>query len=154
MRKAAASALAGPESDDERRRLWDTLHRESDMGVRGQLAFVLLAGARADPLDDWIPLRPTRTGRRGGVRPRCCGIIIRLHHDSIMRSSRRRSRRKPSRSSIGIERESSPDECVPMRCSYQLPVGLISSLMDDSAMATGTPNEEKFGENVRAMCGK
>jgi serine protease AprX len=56
VRKAAASALAGPESEDERRRLWGTLHRESDMGVRGLLAEVLLAGARADPLDDWIPL--------------------------------------------------------------------------------------------------
>jgi serine protease AprX len=56
VRKATTSALADPESDDERRRLWDTLHRESDMGVRGLLAEVLLAGAKADPLDDWIPL--------------------------------------------------------------------------------------------------
>jgi hypothetical protein len=32
--KAAATALAGTESDDEWRRLWDTLHRKSDMGVR------------------------------------------------------------------------------------------------------------------------
>ncbi len=64
VRKAAATALAGPESDDERRRLWDALHGESDMGVRGKLAFVLLAGASADSLDDWIPLvyRPELVG--------------------------------------------------------------------------------------------
>jgi HEAT repeat protein len=56
VRRAAASALAGPESKEERRQLWEILHHEPDMGVRGQLALVLLAGAKGDSLDDWIPL--------------------------------------------------------------------------------------------------
>jgi hypothetical protein len=56
VRKAAAAALAGPEPKEERRQVWEVLHREPDMGVRGQLALVLEAGARGDPLDDWIPL--------------------------------------------------------------------------------------------------
>jgi serine protease AprX len=81
VRKAAASALTGPESEDERRRLWDTLHRESDMGVRGQLAFVLLAGARADPLDDWIPLvtDPNWSARW------CAANVLRDHHPDAPR---------------------------------------------------------------------
>ena len=81
VKKAAASALAGPESDDERRRLWDTLHRESDMGVRGQLANVLLAGAKADPLDDWIPLAtdPNWTARW------CAAKVLRDHHPDAPR---------------------------------------------------------------------
>ena len=56
VKKAAASALAGPESKEERRQLWEILHHEPDMGVRGQLANVLLASAKGDSLDDWIPL--------------------------------------------------------------------------------------------------
>ena len=81
VRKAAATALAGPESDDERRRLWDTLHRESDMGVRGLLAWVLLAGARADPLDDWIPLvtDPNWSARW------CAAKVLRDHHPTAPR---------------------------------------------------------------------
>ena len=81
VRKAAASALAGPESDDERRRLWDTLHQESDMGVRGLLADVLLAGARADPLDDWIPLAtdPNWTARW------CAAKVLGDHHPAAPR---------------------------------------------------------------------
>ena len=55
MKKAAASALTGPESDDERRQLWEIVHHEPDVGVRGQLVSVLLAGAKGDSLDDWIP---------------------------------------------------------------------------------------------------
>lgn len=81
VRKAAASALTGPESDDERRRLWDTLHRESDLGVRGQLALVLLAGAGADPLDDWISLvtDPNWTARQ------CAAQVLRDHHPDAPR---------------------------------------------------------------------
>jgi len=56
VRKAAASALIAPESMEERRRLWDALHREQDLGVRGQLAVLLLDGAESDPPDDWVPL--------------------------------------------------------------------------------------------------
>lgn len=56
VRKAAATALSGPESPEERRRLWDALRREQDLGVRGQLALLLLEGAGADRLDDWVPL--------------------------------------------------------------------------------------------------
>lgn len=81
VRKAAATALAGPESDDERRRLWDILHRESDMGVRGLLAVVLLAGARVDPLDDWIPLvtDPNWTARW------CAAKVLRDYHPAAPR---------------------------------------------------------------------
>jgi len=81
VRKAAATALAGPESDDERRRLWDILHRESDMGVRGLLAVVLLAGARGDPLDDWIPLvtDPNWTARW------CAAKVLRDHYPAAPR---------------------------------------------------------------------
>jgi len=81
VRKAAVSALAGPESDDERRRLWDTLHRESDMGVRGKLALVLLVGAMADPLDDWIPLAtdPNWTARW------CAVEVLRDHYPAAPR---------------------------------------------------------------------
>ena len=56
VRKAAASALRGPESKEERARSWESLHREKDMGVRGQLATMLLGGAEADSLDEWVPL--------------------------------------------------------------------------------------------------
>ena len=56
VRKTAASALRGPESKEERARFWEALHREKDMGVRGQLATSLLHGAEADSLDDWVPL--------------------------------------------------------------------------------------------------
>jgi serine protease AprX len=81
VRKAAASALGGPESDDERRRLWDALHRESDMGVRGQLANVLLAGGKADPLDDWIALvaDPNWSARW------CAAKVLRDHHPAAPR---------------------------------------------------------------------
>jgi serine protease AprX len=56
VRKAAASALRGPASKEERARFWEAMHREKDMGVRGQLAKMLLGGAEADSLDDWVPL--------------------------------------------------------------------------------------------------
>ena len=56
VRKAAASALRGPESKEERARFWEALHRDKDMGVRGQLATMLLGGAEADSLDEWVPL--------------------------------------------------------------------------------------------------
>jgi serine protease AprX len=81
VRKAAVSALARPESDDERRRHWDILHREADMGVRGVLANVLLAGARVDPLDDWIPLvtDPNWTARW------CAAKVLRDHHPAAPR---------------------------------------------------------------------
>jgi serine protease AprX len=81
VRKAAATALAGPESDDERRRLWDTLHRESDMGVRGKLALVLQPGAKADPLDDWIPLvtDPNWSARWSAAK------VLRDHHPDAPR---------------------------------------------------------------------
>jgi serine protease AprX len=56
VRKAAACALGTPESKGERARFWEALRRETNMGVRGQLAELLLSGAGADKLDDWIPL--------------------------------------------------------------------------------------------------
>jgi serine protease AprX len=56
VRKAAASALRGPQSKEERARFWEALHREQDMGVRGQLAIMLLGGAEADSLEEWVPL--------------------------------------------------------------------------------------------------
>lgn len=56
VRKAAASALRAPRSNRERERFWKALHEEKDMGVRGQLATMLLGGAERDSLDDWVPL--------------------------------------------------------------------------------------------------
>lgn len=81
VKKAAVSALAGPESNNERRRLWDILHQESDMGVRGLLAVVLLAGAKADPLDDWIPLAtdPNWSARW------CTSAVLRQYHPAAPR---------------------------------------------------------------------
>ena len=81
VRKAAASALDAPESADERRRLWAILHREADMGVRGVLATVLLAGATGDPLDDWIALvtDPNWTARW------CAGKVLRDRHPEAPR---------------------------------------------------------------------
>jgi serine protease AprX len=81
VRKAAATALAGTESDDERRRLWETLRRELDMGVRGKLANLLLAGAKGDPLDDWIPLvtDPNWSARW------CAAKVLRDHHPAAPR---------------------------------------------------------------------
>jgi serine protease AprX len=81
MKKAAASALAGPESKEERRQLWEILHHEPDMGVRGQLALVLLAGAKGDSLDDWIPLAtdPNWTARW------CAAKVLRDHHPDAPR---------------------------------------------------------------------
>jgi serine protease AprX len=76
VRKAAASALAGPESQEERQRLWDALRREQDPGVRGQLTVLLLDGAEADRLDDWVPLitDPNWTVRW------CVGKILGRHY--------------------------------------------------------------------------
>ena len=56
VRKAVGSALRGPESKEERARFWEALRTEKDMGVRGQLAIMLLDGAEVDSLDDWVPL--------------------------------------------------------------------------------------------------
>ena len=45
------------------------------MGVRGQLAKLLLDGAKADPLEDWVPLAtdPNFTARW------CCIEVLREH---------------------------------------------------------------------------
>jgi serine protease AprX len=81
VRKASASALTGPESKEERQRLWEILHHEPDMGVRGQLADVLLTGAKGDSLDDWIPLAtdPNWTARW------CVARVLRDHHPDAPR---------------------------------------------------------------------
>ena len=51
------------------------------MGVRGVLASVLLAGARGDPLDDWIPLvtDPNWSARW------CAAKVLRDHHPAAPR---------------------------------------------------------------------
>jgi hypothetical protein len=51
------------------------------MGVRGKLAFVLLAGGKADPLDDWIPLvtDPNWSARW------CAAKVLRDHHPDAPR---------------------------------------------------------------------
>lgn len=76
VRKAAASALRGPESKEERARFWEALRRESDMGVRGQMAELLLSDAGADPLDNWISLAkdPNWTARW------CLVAMLKKHH--------------------------------------------------------------------------
>jgi serine protease AprX len=81
VKKAAASALAGPESKEERRQLWEILHHEPDMGVRGQLANVLGAGAKGDSLDDWIPLvtDPNWSARWWAAK------VLRDHHSDAPR---------------------------------------------------------------------
>ena len=132
VRKAAASALAGPESKEERRQLWETLHHEPDMGVRGQLA--QRAPGRCE-------------GRFPGRldssrdRPELVGAMV-CGQGAAGSSSGCTTTRLCDRP--GGDREESPagprlvskEKAVqmnasPMRCSYQLPVGLISSLMDD-----------------------
>lgn len=56
VRMAASTALAAPRTPEERTQFWDAIRRESEMGVRGHLALLLLDGADADELDDWIAL--------------------------------------------------------------------------------------------------
>ncbi|WP_406697006.1 S8 family serine peptidase [Singulisphaera sp. Ch08] len=76
VRKAACSALRGPESKKERTRLWEVMQTELDMGVRGNLALLLLSGAGEDRLDDWIPLAtdPNWTSRW------CLVKMLKVHH--------------------------------------------------------------------------
>lgn len=76
VRKAAASALGVPETDEERARFWEAVRRERDMGVRGQFALLLLDGAGADRLGDWVALAkdPNWTARW------CVAKVLRQHH--------------------------------------------------------------------------
>lgn len=81
VRKAAASALRGPESKGERARLWEAIRREGDMGVRGQLAELLVSGAEADQLHDWISLAkdPNWTARW------CLVAVLKKHYPDAPR---------------------------------------------------------------------
>jgi HEAT repeat protein len=81
VRKAATSALRKPESKEERAQFWKALHREEDMGVRGHLAIMLLDGADADSLDDWVPL-----AKDPNWSARWCAIkVLRKHYPDAPR---------------------------------------------------------------------
>jgi hypothetical protein len=83
VRRAAASALRGPESKSERARLWEAIRTEGDMGVRGKLAELLVCGAEADPLGDWISLAkdPNWTARW------CLVAVLKKHYPDAPRLS-------------------------------------------------------------------